>query len=106
MASRLEEIGEQTRKELIKKNPYSRTSEDNKYSAGHTRAVSDQKTPEQGKGTNIFLDTYNGGSDVDINGNPDKSGSGRLGNMGFNQYGKDNQYTHPDTSDNEGQITL
>lgn len=106
MASKLEEIAQQTRQELIAKNDFNRTSEDNKYSAGHTKATADQKTPDSGKGTQTFLDTENGGNDIDINGNPDKAGSGRKGNFGFNQYNKDNKYKHPDTSDNEGQITI
>lgn len=105
-AKKLQDIAEQTREQLITQNTYNRTSEDNKYAAGHTRAVSDQKTPVAGKGTFIFLDTYNGGSDIDKNGNPDKAGSGRSGNMGFNQFGKNTKYKHPDTSANKGQIRL
>lgn len=106
MASRLEELAKQAREELIKKNNFNHQSDDNKYSAGHTRAVSDQKTPNRGKGTNNFLDTENGGNDFDINGNPNKAGSGRAGNVGFNFYDKDLKYSHPDTSNNEGQISI
>lgn len=105
-ARKLQEVAEQTRNQLFAKNPYNNSSEANKYSAGHTRAKSDQKTPVAGKGTGTFLDTYNGGSDIDKNGNPDKAGSGRSANMGFNQFGKDNKYKHPDTSANEGQVRL
>lgn len=106
MASKLEEIAKQTREELTSKNHFSHTSDDNKYSAGHTRARADEQTPFRGKGTTKFLDTENGGNDFDRNGNPNRSGSGRFGNIAFNQYDKDLKYSHPDTSGNKGQITI
>jgi len=54
------------------------------YSVVNTRALSDAKTPVYGKGTGIFLDTYNGGGDYDINGNANYKGSGRLQAMSLN----------------------
>jgi hypothetical protein len=68
--SKLEEIAIAKRKELIAGNTYNSVSDTNKYSATHTRAMSDNTTPVNGKGTGVFLDTYNGGGSLDINGSP------------------------------------
>ena len=71
-----------------------------------TRALSDAETPVAGKGTGVFLDTYNGGGSLDINGNPAAAGSGRLQNVATNQYNGNNTYQHPDTSGNVGQFSF
>tara|TARA_R110000868_G_scaffold19400_7_gene83593 strand:+ start:5067 stop:5414 length:348 start_codon:yes stop_codon:yes gene_type:complete len=89
------------RKSNIVKNGFNGESDANNYSATHTKAMSDQETPIQGKGTGIYLDTYNGGGDMDINGNPMYAGSGRLAAIANNTskwgYGPSSPYTAPDT---------
>ena len=81
------------RKSNIVKNGFNGESDANNYSATHTKAMSDQETPIQGKGTGIYLDTYNG--------NPMYAGSGRLAAIANNTskwgYGPSSPYTAPDT---------
>ena len=96
--SRLEELGEQYRKDNLIKNTYQK-DESKKYSGTHPNATSDGDS--KGKGTGQFLDTYNGGSDVDINGNPSEPGSGRVKNISKNQYNAENPYTTPDVEGND-----
>jgi hypothetical protein len=107
MASKLEELAKQFRIENTKGNTYQNT-ESGKYSASHPNAKSDGDN--KGKGTGVELGTENGGSVTDIKGNPDFPGSGRDAALSKNNatygYGKGNEYTHPDTGDNEGQFTL
>ena len=103
--SDLEKIAIEIRKTLQAKNTFNE-GDGKKYQAGHTRALSDDKTPIQGKGTGIFLDTYNGGGDLDINGNPEVPGSGRIKNKVMNEYNEDKAYKAPDTSLNTGQIIV
>jgi len=103
--SKLEKIAIETRNSLLPKNTYKDTDSD-KYSATHTRALSDSTTPVQGKGTGIYMDTYNGGGDLDINGNPEIVGSGRVKNKAMNAYNENKQYTHPDMSGNIGQVNV
>lgn len=109
-SSKLEEMAIIRREALIVINNYNNEDDANNYSSKHTRALSDEKTPLYGKGTGIFLDTYNGGGDIDINGNPTYGGSGRLAAFANNTtkwgYGPDNYYKAPDTSGNVGQVTL
>jgi hypothetical protein len=99
--SRLEELGDEYRKDNLIKNTY-QNNESKKYSGTHPNATSDGDN--KGKGTGNFLDTYNGGSDMDINGNPNEPGSGRIKNIAKNQYNEDNPYTTPDV-EGDGQFT-
>ncbi len=110
MSNKLEQAALATRDSLIAINAYDNASDANNYSATHTKALSDQTTPIKGKGTGVFLDTYNGGGDLDINGNPTYGGSGRLAAFANNGstwgYTPSTNYTAPDTSGNVGQVTL
>ena len=87
-------------------NTYNDDTGGNEYSATHTRALSDASTPVAGKGTGVFLDTYNGGGSLDVNGSPSAAGSGRLQNVATNEFNSINTYQHPDTSLNEGQFSF
>lgn len=100
---------------LLPKNYYNNASKANNYSAQHTRALADQTTPYQGKGTGVFLDiyNYNGGSAWDIYGNQGTAiGSGRIPAFALNRstWGYDfvptNWYKQPDTSKNIGQVII
>jgi hypothetical protein len=110
MSNKLEQAAIATRDTLIAINNYNNEADANNYTATHTRALADQSTPVHGKGTGVFLDTYNGGGDLDVNGNPNAAGSGRLAAFANNNstwgYGPDNYYEHPDTSGNVGQVTF
>lgn len=110
MSNKLEEAAIATRINLITFNNYNNESDSNNYSATHTRAISDDTTPVAGKGTGIFLDTYNGGGSLDIYGVPNQSGSGRLAAIARNGatwgYTPDSYYVKPDTSNNIGQVTF
>jgi hypothetical protein len=114
MASKLEELGKQFRIDNTKGNTY-QNEESKKYSSTHPNALSDGDV--KGKGSGDELDTYNGGSDIDINGNPNYPGSGRkqliarneakvAGPNGPNGYGPNKPYTHPDTDGNVGQFRV
>ena len=105
-SNKLEQAAIAARNALIPTNTYKGDAAGNEYSATHTRALSDQQTPVAGKGTGVFLDTYNGGGSMDINGNPAAAGSGRIQNIASNQFNDQNTYQHPDTSGNEGQVTF
>jgi len=105
-SNKLEEAAIAARDALVTKNTYKGDDDSNNYTATHTRALADTKTPVHGKGTGVFLDTNNGGGSIDINGAQDAVGSGRIQNIAKNEYNKDNEYTHPDTSGNEGQFTF
>jgi len=106
--SKLEQIAIEVRNEILTNNTYksATNSNDQEYGPTHTRAKSDEKTPVHGKGTGIYMDTENGGGQYDIHGVPHVVGSGRIGNVGNNQYNKDNKYDHPDTSGNIGQVRI
>jgi len=104
--SKLEKVALAVRDGLIARNIYNGADDANGYGPTHTRALSDQTTPVAGKGTGIFLDTYNGGGDYDINGHPNKPGSGRIKNKAMNQYNENKTYQKPDTSGNIGQVTF
>jgi len=101
------------RNALLPKNTYNNAAPANEYTATHTRAIADQKTPHYGKGTGNFLDieNYAAGADFDILGNPSTAiGSGRnpafalnLGTFGFDPT---HRYTAPDTSKNIGQVII
>ncbi len=106
MQSKLEQIAIQQRASLLPFNYYNSADSNNNYSATHTRAISDDVTPVNGKGTGLYLDTANGGGSLDIYGIPQAAGSGRIGNITFNFYNQNNGYGHPDTSGNIGQVTI
>lgn len=110
MSNKLEQAAIAARERLIAKNNYNSVDDANNYSAKHTRAISDTTTPIYGKGTGIFLDTYNGGGDFDINGNPSIPGTGRLAAFANNSstwgYGPTKYYSAPDTSLNKGQVII
>lgn len=105
-SNKLEQAAIAARDNNLGFNTYKGDTDSNNYSATHTRALSDQQTPVAGKGTGVFLDTYNGGGSLDINGSPDAAGSGRIQNKAFNQYNENQQYEHPDTSGNVGQFSF
>ena len=78
MSTKLEELGEEFRKQNIVKNTY---QEEKQYSGIHPNAISDgdNKGKGAGDGSNAeSINTTNAGSDIDINGNPEMPGSGRL----------------------------
>lgn len=109
-SNRLEQAAIAARDALVASNAYNSSDPSNNYSATHTKALSDSLTPIKGKGTGVFLDTYNGGGDFDVNGNPAAAGSGRLAAYAQNgaQWGYTPQqyYSIPDTSGNIGQVVL
>lgn len=105
-SNKLEQAAIAARGALLPTNTYNNAADSNNYSATHTRALSDSETPVAGKGTGVFLDTYNGGGSLDINGNPAAAGSGRIKNVAVNQYNGNNTYQHPDTSGNVGQFSF
>lgn len=105
MANKLEEVAQNQRNILIARNVYN-TIDEQQYKATHTRALADNETPLHGKGTGVFLDTYNGGDDIDVNGNPNYIGSGRLQNKAKNIFNENNPYKAPDTSGNIGQVVI
>lgn len=77
MATKLEELGDQYRKDNIIKNTYQNT-DSNGYNENHPNAKSDGDNKGKGTGGNSdSLNTINGGDDVDINGNPSIPGTGR-----------------------------
>jgi hypothetical protein len=98
---------------LIPINIYNNAAEANEYTATHSRALADQKTPHYGKGTGNFLDiyNYNAGSDWDQFGNQSNSvGSGRnpafANNFGTWGYDNTHYYLSPDMSKNVGQVII
>lgn len=100
--SKLEEIGIRERKDLLPFNFYQTVN--NEYSSTHKNARSDGDN--KGKGTGLYLDTFNGGSDADINGSPNYPGSGRNGQLSFNEFNVSNPYKAPDTTGNIGQYRV
>ena len=106
MSNKLEQAAIAARNATLPINTYNADSAGNEYSATHTRALSDETTPVAGKGTGVFLDTYNGGGSIDINGATNAVGSGRIQNVAKNEFNPNNTYQHPDTSGNEGQFSF
>lgn len=115
--SKLEQAAIDARKKNIIKNVYNNFDENNEYTAKHTRALADTQTPNFGKGTGQYLDidNYKAGSDVDIHGDQGNSiGSGRNPALSLNSsqwgYGPAGlglmPYQAPDTSKNQGQVTV
>jgi len=103
-ANKLEEKANEIRSKLVGLNTYNNNNAENNYSGKHKNAKSDGDP--HGKGTGVYMDTENGGSSVDINGNGTNIGSGRTNLIKLNKYNKDNQYSHPDTSGNAGQVHI
>ena len=104
--SKLEQAAIEARNNLIPRNVYNDADASNNYGATHTRAKSDDITPVNGKGTGVNFDSYNGGSSIDVFGNPNYAGSGRIPLLASNLYNDENGYTTPDTSGNVGQVTI
>jgi hypothetical protein len=105
-SNKLEEAAIAARQQLLTNNAFNNEAPANNYSVTHTNAKSDETTPNHGKGTGVPFDSANGGSHQDIYGNPNYAGSGRIKNTSINQYNGDNNYGHPDTSGNVGQVTI
>lgn len=103
--SKLEQIGIEQRNNLLAMNGYNNQTGQG-YSATHTKAMSDDLTPIQGKGTGQYMDTHNGGGYEDIHGVAGTVGTGRLASLAMNDYNYENGYEAPDTSLNIGQIHL
>ena len=109
-SNRLEAAAIATRSTLIAINNYDNVDQSNNYTATHTRALSDATTPVNGKGTGVFLDTYNGGGSLDVYGTAQWAGSGRIAAIANNGstwgYTPSTYYTAPDTSLNQGQVAF
>jgi hypothetical protein len=115
--SPLEKAAIIARSNLIPKNLYNSEDASNQYSPTHTRAISDNTTPVNGKGSGNFLDieNYKGvGGTIDIFGNQNFAGSGReplltnnSATWGYGPVGLGmSNYTAPDTSANKGQVVI
>jgi hypothetical protein len=95
--SRLEEIANEARKNLLLQNVYFNESS-KKYDVNHPNANQsqggvDDRLNIKGKGTfGGYLDTTNGGGYYDINGRPDVDGSGRNRLLAKNLYNRDKPY--------------
>ena len=102
---------------LIAINEFDNVNNSNNYTSTHTRALSDSKTPEHGKGNpkdssvdigalgNGFYDIKGAlGGSYDINGSPQIAGSGRIANVIKNPYNYNLQYIKPDTTLNIGKV--
>jgi len=90
---KLGDIGKIERDKMIAKNTY-QTIEEQNYGAKHPNALDDGDN--KGKGTGSFMDTYNGGSVVDKEGNGVDSGSGRIANLAKNKFNEENGYKYPE----------
>jgi len=109
------------RNTLIPINTYNSFANANQYSLTHTRAITDSRTPNAGRGTGVFLDiqNYGAGLDWDRLGNPQPGSIVGAGicrspsitmnnatwNMGPVGLGMLN-YDHPDTTGNVGQVII
>jgi hypothetical protein len=105
-SNKLEEAAIAARQQLLTNNAFNNAAPANNYSVTHTNAMSDETTPNHGKGTGVAFDSANGGSHQDIYGNPNYAGSGRIGNTVINEFNNDNGYTQPDMTGNVGQVTI
>ena len=94
--SKLEEAAILARQQLIARNEYNGSDDSNGYSANHPNAKSDGDN--KGRGTEAYLDTYNGGTERDE--------IERITLKAKNQYNADKGYQTPDTSANIGQVTF
>jgi len=106
MSTKLEQIGIIKRNEAIIRNDFNNTDASKMYSATHTKALSDELTPIQGKGTGGEMDSSNGGSMVDIYGNPNIPHSGRVGNISYNSYKEGNEYGISNSSNDTGEVNI
>ena len=94
--TKLEEIANQARQQLVQQNIYIDQS-GLKYDMTHPNATQaqggiDDPLNYKGKGTGGNFDTNNGGSIVDINGVPSLVGSGRNAIYTVNEYNPSNKY--------------
>lgn len=91
--SKLIEIAQQARPEMLARNRY---SELNRYSSAHPDATQQTTASDpnntRGRGTGVMFDTQNGGNFYDINGRPEVYGSGRNAIYYVNTYNPDNRY--------------
>jgi len=77
MPTKLEELGDKYRVDNIRRNEY-QPSDGKGYGANHPNALGDGDDKGKGMGGNSDqINTTEGGSDVDINGNPSEPGTGR-----------------------------
>jgi len=94
--SKLEEIANNTRPQMLGKNVY---TEESQYSSIHPNATQaiggNDPNNIRGKGTGVTFDTTNGGSSVDVNGVSGIYGTGRKAIYYVNEYNPDNQYQCP-----------
>lgn len=104
------------------KNPIFTNNPNSSYSINHTNARADSLSPYNGKGTadgisnGVYaaITNYGGGSVEDINGVPSQAGSGRNPQVTLNAgtwgYGPSqiagDDYMHPNTSGNIGQVII
>lgn len=91
----LTEFADKARQELMAMNTYN-SEPDKQYSENHPNATqapggSDDPFNNKGRGTGIYLDSTNGGTNIDINGKADAGISGRRALSG-NLYTKDKPY--------------
>jgi len=91
----LTKIANEARAKLMASNVYN-NEVDKQYSVTHPNATqafggSDDPFNAKGKGTGVYLDSYAGGSNIDINGRPDVLNSGRKG-IYSNLYTPDKPY--------------
>jgi len=77
MPTKLEELGDEYRKDNLRRNEY-QDSDGKRYDEGHPNAKGDGDSKGKGMGGNSdLINTTSGGSDIDVNGNPSEPGTGR-----------------------------
>ena len=85
MPTKLEELGAEFRKQNIVKNEYQKEKQ---YHGTHPNAIGDgdKKGKGSGDGSNAEnINTTTAGSDIDINGNPEMPGTGRIAAFARNE---------------------
>lgn len=102
----LDDYAKEQRDFLFPKNTYNSTGDAKKYSPTHPNALAHEKGSDdprdiKGKGTGQYLDTNpddqkGAGGHYDIFGSDFDISSGRINNLKFNKYNKDNEYKAPD----------
>jgi hypothetical protein len=80
--NKLSEVADQIRKQQIARNDYQL---DKQYGSSSPDAISDGDL--QGKGTGVFLDTFNGGNSIDV--------SERKNEIKINKFQSDKPYQIP-----------
>lgn len=92
--NKLTEIADEARAKHLNKNFYL-DGLPNEYSQSHPNATQEVGTGDinnvKGKGTGVYFDTTNGGSEIDVNGLPSIPSSGRRGTF-TNTYNANNEY--------------